>query len=168
MGHNPRHVSREVDEICSGRLTGADVISAVPSGSMHSGLHCLQHRLFYLKSTTQRGRAVRKSASFVRMQAMPAHISACFVPVVHFACFCMLCADMHSLRCILSLCLSHHVIRDVSHATLLVEPDFGHTCVEPGCMLNCIYIHKSLHAFGSCHYCPRHYGIAQKNAAFLC
>ena len=75
MGHNPRDVSREVDEICSGRLTRAVVTLAEASGSMHSGLHCVQHRLVCLRSTTQRW----LSASFVRMQTMPAHNSACFV-----------------------------------------------------------------------------------------
>ncbi len=32
--------------------------------------------------------------------------------------------------------------------------------VKPGCMLHCIYVHKSLHAFWTCLYCPRCYGLA--------
>ncbi len=43
-------------------------------------------------------------------------------------------------------------------SSLTVEPDVGHMNVAPGCMLQYIYVHKSLHAFGTCHYCPRRYG----------
>ncbi len=41
---------------------------------------------------------------------------------------------------------------------LLVEPGF-HTSVGLGCVLHCIYVHKSLHAFGACRFCPRHCGV---------
>ena len=44
-------------------------------------------------------------------------------------------------------------------SSLIAEPDIGHMNVGPGCMLQCIYVHKSLHAFGPCHYCPRRYRV---------
>ena len=60
-------------------------------------------------------------------------------PAVQFARFCVLCAAMHSLRCILSLYTSHHVTCDGSHATLILFlPDVGHMNVGPRCMLHCI------------------------------
>ena len=63
-------------------------------------------------------------------------------PAVQFAGFCVLCAAMHSLRCVLSQDISHHVICDVSHATLILFlPNIGHMNAGPYYMLQCIYVH---------------------------
>ena len=71
---------------------------------------------------------------------MPAHNSFSFVSSCSG--FCVLCAAMHSLRCVLSQYISHHVIRDVSHATfILFLPDVGHVKAGPGYMLQCICVH---------------------------
>ena len=42
---------------------------------------------------------------------------------------------------------------------LIVEPDVGHMSVGPGYVLQCSYVHKSLYAFRTCRYCPRHYRV---------
>ncbi len=63
----------------------------------------------------------------------------------------------------LSPCISHHVIHVISImlpcSCLLVGPGFGHMSVGPSCMLHCIHVHKSLHAFRACHCCPRRCGV---------
>ena len=55
------------------------------------------------------------------------------------------------------------VICDVSHATLILFlPHVGHMNVGPRCMLHCIMhcnLHLCAHALGTCHYCPRRYGV---------
>ena len=51
---------------------------------------------------------------------MPVYTSAWFVAAVQFARVYMSCAGMHNLRCIHSLYMSHHVICDASHATLIL------------------------------------------------
>jgi len=40
-------------------------------------------------------------------------------------------------------------------SSLIDEPDVGHMNVGPGCMMQCIYVHKSLR---TSHYCPKRYG----------
>ncbi len=93
---------------------------------------------------------------------MPVDISACFVPVIQFACS-VHCELIYTL-CAAYLAYAFHIMSYVMSvmlpwSCLLIGPDFGHISVGPCCMLHCISVHKSPHAFRACHCCPRHCGV---------
>ena len=75
---------------------------------------------------------------------MPVHISACFVPAVQFACVCI--CVLICTACAAYIAYKFHTMSYVMSVMLplIVEPDVGHMNIGPGCMLQRIYVHKSL------------------------
>jgi len=78
------------------------------------------------------------------------HVSVCCV-VICTVCAAYIPYTFHTMSYVMSVMLPC--------SSLILEPDVGHMNVKPDCMLQCIYVHKSIHALGTCHYCPRRYRV---------